>query len=146
DARGGRRRRDRVPDGGHRADPRADPRRHGRGATERAGPPDSEHIHWRPRFPLGQGVGLPPGHVRRGGRDRAPGGGVDTTGVRGAGPSPPARRFWRVNPPFSGSLASVDGAIMLASGATIPATDEGLLRGDGVFEVIRVYDGRPFAM
>src|SRR5205823_14269153 len=28
----------------------------------------------------------------------------------------------------------------------IPATDEGLLRGDGVFEVIRVYEGRPFAM
>ena len=26
--------------------------------------------------------------------------------------------------------------------ATIPATDEGLLRGDGAFEVIRVYDGR----
>jgi branched-chain amino acid aminotransferase len=50
-----------------------------------------------------------------------------------------------VNPSFSGSLASVDGSIMLASAATIPATDEGLLRGDGVFEVIRVYDGRPFA-
>jgi branched-chain amino acid aminotransferase len=45
-----------------------------------------------------------------------------------------------------GSLASVDGAIMLASEATIPATDEGLLRGDGVFEVIRVYDGQPFAL
>jgi branched-chain amino acid aminotransferase len=50
-----------------------------------------------------------------------------------------------VHPPFTGSLASVDGAIMLASAATIPATDEGLLRGDGVFEVIRVYAGRPFA-
>jgi len=34
---------------------------------------------------------------------------------------------------------------MLASEATIPATDEGLIRGDGVFEVIRLYDGRPFA-
>jgi branched-chain amino acid aminotransferase len=48
--------------------------------------------------------------------------------------------------PFSASLASVDGAITLASAATIPATDEGLLRGDGVFEVVRVYDGRPFAL
>ena len=34
---------------------------------------------------------------------------------------------------------------MLASRAMIPATDEGLLRGDGAFEVIRVYGGRPFA-
>jgi branched-chain amino acid aminotransferase len=34
---------------------------------------------------------------------------------------------------------------MLASAATIPATDEGLLRGDGVFEVIRLYAGRAFA-
>lgn len=47
---------------------------------------------------------------------------------------------------FSGSLASVDGALTLASKATIPATDEGLLRGDGVFEVIRVYDGVPLAL
>lgn len=45
-----------------------------------------------------------------------------------------------------GSLASLDGAVMLASEATIPATDEGLIRGDGVFEVIRLYDGRPFAL
>jgi branched-chain amino acid aminotransferase len=51
-----------------------------------------------------------------------------------------------VHSPFSGSLASVDGAITLASEATIPATDEGLLRGDGVFEVIRIYDGQPFAL
>ena len=48
--------------------------------------------------------------------------------------------------PFSASLASMDGSITLASSATIPATDEGLLRGDGVFEVIRVYDGQPFAL
>lgn len=46
---------------------------------------------------------------------------------------------------FSGSLASIDGAITLASEAKIPATDDGLLRGDGAFEVIRVYDGRPYA-
>lgn len=35
---------------------------------------------------------------------------------------------------------------MPAHAATIPATDEGFLRGDGAFEVIRVYDGRPFAL
>src|ERR1700686_4687598 len=29
--------------------------------------------------------------------------------------------------------------------ARIPVTDEGLLRGDGVFEVMRLYDGVPFA-
>jgi branched-chain amino acid aminotransferase len=50
-----------------------------------------------------------------------------------------------VQPTFTGSLASIDGAIMLASAASIPATDEGLLRGDGVFDVVRIYDGRPFA-
>ncbi|MGI8904756.1 MAG: aminotransferase class IV [Solirubrobacteraceae bacterium] len=44
------------------------------------------------------------------------------------------------------SLASLDGEIMPAAEATIPATDDGLLRGDGVFEVVRVYDGRPFAL
>src|SRR3954469_20263898 len=32
------------------------------------------------------------------------------------------------------------------SEAVIPATDDGLLRGDGVFEVIRLYAGRPFAL
>jgi branched-chain amino acid aminotransferase len=46
----------------------------------------------------------------------------------------------------SGSLASLDGEIMPAGEAMIPATDDGLLRGDGIFEVIRVYDGRPFAL
>ena len=43
-------------------------------------------------------------------------------------------------------LAAVDGRIMEAGEATIPATDEGFLRGDGAFEVIRVYRGRPFAV
>jgi branched-chain amino acid aminotransferase len=42
-------------------------------------------------------------------------------------------------------LASVDGAIGAAADATISITDEGLLRGDGVFEVVRIYEGRPFA-
>jgi len=43
-------------------------------------------------------------------------------------------------------LASLDGRIAPAAETTIPATDEGFLRGDGVFEVIRVYDGVPFAL
>ncbi len=43
------------------------------------------------------------------------------------------------------SLACLDGVIMPAAEAMIPATDEGLIRGDGIFEVIRVYDGLPFA-
>jgi branched-chain amino acid aminotransferase len=42
--------------------------------------------------------------------------------------------------------ACLDGAVMPAGEARVPATDEGVLRGDGVFEVIRVYDGRPFAL
>ena len=33
-----------------------------------------------------------------------------------------------------------------ADEAVIPVTDEGFLRGDGVFEVLRVYDGVPFAL
>jgi len=43
-------------------------------------------------------------------------------------------------------LASLDGEIMLAAEAMIPATDEGFIRGDGIFEVIRLYDGTPFAL
>jgi branched-chain amino acid aminotransferase len=49
-------------------------------------------------------------------------------------------------PTTTAELACVDGSFMPAHEATIPATDEGLLRGDGVFEVVRVYDGRPFAL
>jgi branched-chain amino acid aminotransferase len=43
-------------------------------------------------------------------------------------------------------LGSLDGRIAPADELTIPVTDEGLLRGDGVFEVIRVYDGIAFAL
>jgi branched-chain amino acid aminotransferase len=42
-------------------------------------------------------------------------------------------------------MASLDGEIMPAGEAMIPATDEGVVRGDGVFEVVRVYDGTPYA-
>jgi branched-chain amino acid aminotransferase len=50
-----------------------------------------------------------------------------------------------MSPTGATSLASLDGAIMPAAEATIPVTDEGLIRGDGAFEVIRVYDGQPYA-
>lgn len=43
-------------------------------------------------------------------------------------------------------LACVDGRVMPAAEAVIPATDEGFLRGFGAFEVVRVYGGRPFAL
>ncbi|HEV7882160.1 MAG TPA: aminotransferase class IV [Solirubrobacteraceae bacterium] len=43
-------------------------------------------------------------------------------------------------------LAILDGIVMDAAQATIPVTDEGLLRGDGVFEVVHLYDGQPFAL
>ena len=43
-------------------------------------------------------------------------------------------------------LASVDGDILPVGEARISITDEGLLRGDGVFEVVRIYRGRPFAL
>jgi branched-chain amino acid aminotransferase len=42
-------------------------------------------------------------------------------------------------------LAAVDGRIMPRTDAVIEATDEGLLRGDGAFEVARLYGGVPFA-
>lgn len=43
-------------------------------------------------------------------------------------------------------LASIDGAIVPTAEATIPLRDDGLYRGDGAFEVIRLYSGRPFAL
>jgi branched-chain amino acid aminotransferase len=43
-------------------------------------------------------------------------------------------------------LACLDGVVGPAEEARVPATDDGLLRGDGAFEVLRLYDGRPFAL
>ena len=43
-------------------------------------------------------------------------------------------------------LASVDGRIAASAEATIPLKDDGLYRGDGAFEVIRLYEGQPFAL
>jgi len=48
--------------------------------------------------------------------------------------------------PRVSELGCLDGRIERAEDTFIPATDEGFLRGDGVFEVIRVYDGKPFAL
>lgn len=42
--------------------------------------------------------------------------------------------------------ACIDGELLDAGEARIPATDDGLLRGDGVFEVVRLYTGHPFAL
>jgi branched-chain amino acid aminotransferase len=42
--------------------------------------------------------------------------------------------------------ASVDGVLCDALEATIPLYDDGLLRGDGAFEYLRCYAGRPFAL
>src|SRR3954453_9829512 len=47
---------------------------------------------------------------------------------------------------MTSELASVDGRITPTTEASIPLKDDGLLRGDGVFEVIRLYGGRPFAL
>ena len=44
------------------------------------------------------------------------------------------------------NLASLDGTIGPADELRIPVTDEGLLRGDGAFEVMRLYGGRPYAL
>ena len=46
----------------------------------------------------------------------------------------------------SGELACLDGTIAPAAETVISVLDDGFIRGDGAFEVIRVYDGRPFAL
>jgi branched-chain amino acid aminotransferase len=43
-------------------------------------------------------------------------------------------------------LASVDGTISPTAEAVVPLKDDGLYRGDGAFEVIRLYQGKPFAL
>ncbi len=48
--------------------------------------------------------------------------------------------------PGPSSLASMDGEIMPVGEATISIADHGLVRGDGAFEVMRVYDRQPYAL
>lgn len=47
---------------------------------------------------------------------------------------------------WTGALISVNGRVSPPGEAMLPLPDDGFFRGDGVFEVVRVYDGRPFAM
>jgi branched-chain amino acid aminotransferase len=43
-------------------------------------------------------------------------------------------------------LSILDGTVMDAADAQISILDDGLLRGDGVFEVVKIIEGRPFAL
>ncbi len=45
---------------------------------------------------------------------------------------------------MSDELAMLDGVTAAATETFLPVTDEGFIRGDGVFEVMRVYAGQPF--
>lgn len=56
------------------------------------------------------------------------------------------RRFASLAAVSARDLASVDGTITQTADAVLPLPDDGLYRGDGVFEVIRLYGGRPFAL
>jgi branched-chain amino acid aminotransferase len=58
--------------------------------------------------------------------------------------APDARWGWYE--PHMSELACLDGAIAPVEETVIPVTDEGLLRGDGAFEVVRVYDGTPLLL
>jgi branched-chain amino acid aminotransferase len=43
-------------------------------------------------------------------------------------------------------LCSLDGDVMPVGEATISIMDEGLIRGDGAFEMLKLYDNRPFGL
>jgi branched-chain amino acid aminotransferase len=43
-------------------------------------------------------------------------------------------------------LSSVDGQIAPVGEATVSITDDGFLRGDGAFEMLKIYGGKPFAL
>jgi branched-subunit amino acid aminotransferase/4-amino-4-deoxychorismate lyase len=51
----------------------------------------------------------------------------------------------RSAPSSAAELACLNGRFAPAAETMIPVLDEGFLRGDGIFEAIRVYAGRPFA-
>src|SRR5919202_5920440 len=43
-------------------------------------------------------------------------------------------------------ICSINGEIAPVGEGRIAIDDDGLLRGDGAFEVLRLYDGKPFAL
>lgn len=47
---------------------------------------------------------------------------------------------------ITNELAVLDGQLMPVEQATIPVTDEGFVRGDGVFEAFRVYAGKQYGL
>jgi len=47
---------------------------------------------------------------------------------------------------MSDELAMLDGTVAPATETYLPVTDEGFIRGDGAFEVMRVYGGVPFLL
>jgi branched-chain amino acid aminotransferase len=47
---------------------------------------------------------------------------------------------------MASGLSCIDGVLLAQEQALVPVTDPGLVRGDGVFEAIRVYDGRTFGL
>jgi branched-subunit amino acid aminotransferase/4-amino-4-deoxychorismate lyase len=51
----------------------------------------------------------------------------------------------RSTPVSTAELACLDGNVAPAAEMSIPVLDEGFLRGDGIFEALRVYSGRAFA-
>lgn len=54
--------------------------------------------------------------------------------------------YLTLNGSGSEQLAVFDGVVMSVDEARLPVSDDGLLRGDGVFEALRVYAGRPFGL
>ncbi|HEY5240539.1 MAG TPA: aminotransferase class IV [Polyangiaceae bacterium] len=47
---------------------------------------------------------------------------------------------------MSGRVVAIDGAILTPEAASVSVYDRGFLYGDAVFEVLRTYGGRPFAL
>ena len=47
---------------------------------------------------------------------------------------------------MSDELACLDGVTAPSEETSIPVLDDGFIRGDGVFEVVRVYEGSPFLL